>query len=155
MCFCIPFYYLGAVSFKNMNVLNLVPHYYYCYCCYCCIIVNFNVNYYYYHHYYYYYFHTFTYFINYYCNLIETIIFQQGEGAPTLRKGTCARHLNDVNKFLRGVHVTVSARTEEEVEPDVIMAAVLKASATTYNFKERSEINEKTVPVVRKQLRVK
>ncbi|XP_068242942.1 drebrin-like protein [Palaemon carinicauda] len=71
----------------------------------------------------------------------------QGEGAPTLRKGTCARHLNDVNKFFRGVHVTVNARTEEEVETDVIMAAVLKASATTYNFNERSEMNDKTTPV--------
>ncbi|XP_066979243.1 drebrin-like protein B isoform X3 [Macrobrachium rosenbergii] len=75
------------------------------------------------------------------------LINWQGEGAPTLRKGTCARHLNDVNKFFRGVHVTVNARTEEEVETDVIMAAVLKASATTYNFNERSEINDKTTPV--------
>ncbi|XP_064087145.1 LOW QUALITY PROTEIN: drebrin-like protein [Macrobrachium nipponense] len=75
------------------------------------------------------------------------LINWQGEGAPTLRKGTCARHLNDVNKFFRGVHVTVNARTEEEVETDVITAAVLKASATTYNFNERSEINDKTIPV--------
>lgn len=45
--------------------------------------------------------------------------------------------------------MTVNARTEEEVEPDVVMAAVLKASATTYNFNERSEMNDKTTPVVR------
>nr|XP_045582822.1 drebrin-like protein A isoform X1 [Procambarus clarkii] len=75
------------------------------------------------------------------------LINWQGEGAPTIRKGTCARHLHDIHKLLRGVHVTVNARTEEEVEPEVIMAAVLKGSATTYNFNERSEINDKTVPV--------
>lgn len=73
---------------------------------------------------------------------------QQGEGAPTVRKGTCARHLHDIHKLLRGIHVTVNARTEEEVELDVVMAAVLKASATTYNFSERSEMNDKTTPVV-------
>lgn len=73
---------------------------------------------------------------------------KQGEGAPTVRKGTCARHLHDIHKLLRGIHVTVNARTEEEVEPDVVMAAVLKASATTYNFSERSEMNDKTTPVV-------
>ncbi|XP_071535142.1 drebrin-like protein isoform X4 [Panulirus ornatus] len=75
------------------------------------------------------------------------LINWQGEGAPTVRKGTCARHLNDIHKLLRGVHVTVNARTEEEVEPEVVMAAVLKASATTYNFNERSEMNDKTTPV--------
>lgn len=42
----------------------------------------------------------------------------------------------------------MNARTEEEVEPEVVMAAVLKASATTYNFNERSEMNDKTAPVV-------
>ncbi|XP_069954914.1 drebrin-like protein isoform X9 [Cherax quadricarinatus] len=76
------------------------------------------------------------------------LINWQGEGAPTVRKGTCARHLHDIHKLLRGVHVTVNARTEEEVEPDVIMAAVLKASATTYNFNERSEMSDKTTPVL-------
>ncbi|KAK7065738.1 hypothetical protein SK128_008074, partial [Halocaridina rubra] len=75
------------------------------------------------------------------------LINWQGEGAPNLRKGTCARHLSDLHRLLRGIHVTINARNEEEVEPEVVMAAVLKASATTYNFNERSEINDKTVPV--------
>nr|XP_027235584.1 drebrin-like protein B isoform X4 [Penaeus vannamei] len=80
------------------------------------------------------------------------LINWQGEGAPTLRKGTCARHLADVHKLLRGVHVTVNARTEEEVEPEFVMAAVLKASATTYNFSDRSEMNDKTTPVPKPQV---
>lgn len=44
--------------------------------------------------------------------------------------------------------MTVNARTEEEVESDVVMAAVRKASASCYNFSERSEMGEKTTPVV-------
>ncbi|XP_045138484.1 LOW QUALITY PROTEIN: drebrin-like protein B [Portunus trituberculatus] len=75
------------------------------------------------------------------------LINWQGEGAPTVRKGTCARHLHDVRRLLQGVHVTVNARVEEEVEPEVVMAAVLKASASCYNFSERSETGDRTAPV--------
>ncbi|XP_063849575.1 drebrin-like protein isoform X1 [Scylla paramamosain] len=75
------------------------------------------------------------------------LINWQGEGAPTVRKGTCARHLQDVRRLLQGIHVTVNARVEEEVEPEVVMAAVLKASASSYNFSERSETGDRTAPV--------
>uniref|UniRef100_A0A0P4W0E5 ADF-H domain-containing protein n=1 Tax=Scylla olivacea TaxID=85551 RepID=A0A0P4W0E5_SCYOL len=75
------------------------------------------------------------------------LINWQGEGAPTVRKGTCARHLQDVRRLLQGIHVTVNARMEEEVEPEVVMAAVLKASASSYNFSERSETGDRTAPV--------
>lgn len=51
--------------------------------------------------------------------------------------------------------MTVNARTEEEVEPEFVMAAVLKASATTYNFSDRSEMNDKTTPVVSLMYEVK
>merc|ERR1712179_457717 len=75
------------------------------------------------------------------------LINWQGEGAPVLRKGQCARHLPDINKFLVGIHVTINARIEEEVEESAIMAAVVKCHATSYNFNERSEIADKTSPV--------
>ena len=73
---------------------------------------------------------------------------QQGEGAPTLRKGTCARHLHDVKGLLKGVHVTVNARNEEEVEEEQVLAAVAKSTSTSYNFSDRSEHSERTKPVV-------
>lgn len=35
---------------------------------------------------------------------------------------------------LQGAHVTVNARADEDVEPDVIMQKVAKASGANYNF---------------------
>ncbi|XP_076053194.1 actin binding protein 1 isoform X10 [Oratosquilla oratoria] len=75
------------------------------------------------------------------------LINWQGEGAPTILKGRCARHLPEVHKLLSAAHLTVNARNEEEVEPDTIMAAVGRSSATTYNFKERAEIADHNTPV--------
>ncbi|CAL4060318.1 unnamed protein product, partial [Meganyctiphanes norvegica] len=75
------------------------------------------------------------------------LINWQGEGSPTLRKGICARHLTDIKKLLVGIHVTINARIEEEVEESAIMEAVVKCHATSYNFNERSEISDKTSPV--------
>lgn len=75
------------------------------------------------------------------------LINWQGEGSPVLRKGQCARHLPDINKLLVGIHVTINARIEEEVEESEIMAAVVKCHSTSYNFNERSEISDKTIPV--------
>lgn len=41
--------------------------------------------------------------------------------------------------LLQGAHVTVNARAEEDVEPEVIMEKVAKASGANYSFhKERS-----------------
>lgn len=73
---------------------------------------------------------------------------QQGEAAPNLRKGVCQRHLHDVKKFFRGFHITLNARSEEDVDYEVILNAVTKATSTDYNFKDRSEIPDKSVPVV-------
>lgn len=62
------------------------------------------------------------------------LINWQGEGANTVRKGICANHLHDVEKFLKGANVTVNARTEEEVEPQLILDKVAKAGSV-YSFK--------------------
>lgn len=75
------------------------------------------------------------------------LINWQGEGAALTRKGVCANHVKDVHGFFRGAHVTINARTEEEVEPEVILERVAKASATHINLKDRSDIIENTGPV--------
>ena len=54
---------------------------------------------------------------------------QQGEGAPLARKGTCANHVGTIKNFFKGVHVTINVRTDEEVEPSVIIETVAKATA--------------------------
>lgn len=75
------------------------------------------------------------------------LINWQGEGANTVRKGICANHLRDVEKFFHGAHLTINARNEEEVEPQLIIEKVSKVG-TAYSFKApRSDTSGPTLPV--------
>ncbi|KAM6954432.1 drebrin-like b [Aplochiton taeniatus] len=57
-----------------------------------------------------------------------------GEGVKDSRKGLCANHVTSMAAFLKGAHVTINARAEEDVEPEVIMQKVSKASGANYSF---------------------
>ncbi|CAG7821941.1 unnamed protein product [Allacma fusca] len=57
------------------------------------------------------------------------LINWQGEGAPLARKGMCANHSAQVKNFFPGIHVTMNARTEEDVEPDAVIHFIAKATA--------------------------
>lgn len=57
-----------------------------------------------------------------------------GEGVNDARKGACANHVSTMANFLKGAHVTINARADEDVEPDSIMEKVAKASGANYNF---------------------
>ncbi|XP_062273749.1 drebrin-like b isoform X2 [Scomber scombrus] len=57
-----------------------------------------------------------------------------GEGVKDARKGLCANHVHSMGNFLKGAHVTINARAEEDVEPEVIMQKVAKASGANYSF---------------------
>ncbi|XP_051277687.1 drebrin-like b isoform X8 [Dicentrarchus labrax] len=57
-----------------------------------------------------------------------------GEGVKDARKGLCANHVSSMANFLKGAHVTINARAEEDVEPEVIMQKVAKASGANYSF---------------------
>lgn len=71
----------------------------------------------------------------------------QGEGAPTVRKGTCANHIRDVGNLFSGAHLTLHARTEEDVEPQLIIDKIAKAGSA-YSFKTpRSETGGQVGPV--------
>ncbi|CAJ1067887.1 drebrin-like b isoform X3 [Xyrichtys novacula] len=61
-----------------------------------------------------------------------------GEGVNDARKGICANHVSSMASFLKGAHVTVNARAEEDVEPEVIMQKVAKASGANYSFHKES-----------------
>ncbi|XP_066506621.1 drebrin-like a isoform X2 [Hoplias malabaricus] len=56
-----------------------------------------------------------------------------GEGVKGTRKGICANHVLSMANFLRGAHVTVNARFEDDVDPEAIMNKVSKASGVNYN----------------------
>ncbi|XP_043103410.1 drebrin-like b isoform X5 [Puntigrus tetrazona] len=57
-----------------------------------------------------------------------------GEGVKDARKGQCANHVSSMANFLKGAHVTINARAEEDVEPEAIMQKVAKASGANYSF---------------------
>ncbi|XP_038016428.1 drebrin-like protein isoform X2 [Motacilla alba alba] len=61
-----------------------------------------------------------------------------GEGVNDVRKGACANHVSTVASFLKGAHVTINARAEEDVEPELIMEKVAKASGANYSFHKES-----------------
>ncbi|XP_043483524.1 drebrin-like protein [Leptopilina heterotoma] len=76
------------------------------------------------------------------------LINWQGDGAPIVRKGTCANHIRDIERLLKGVHITITARSEEEVEVDIIMDKLARATGSAYKFNERrGENGNKTDPV--------
>ncbi|XP_034483961.1 drebrin-like protein [Drosophila innubila] len=71
----------------------------------------------------------------------------QGEGAPVLRKGTCANHIHDVSKFLSGAHLTINARNEDDIDLERLLKK-LSTVSSAYSFKEpRGIVDEQKVPV--------
>ncbi|KAL6440342.1 hypothetical protein ACFW04_003119 [Cataglyphis niger] len=85
-----------------------------------------------------------------FCKVIDTktslpkclLINWQGEGAPIVRKGTCANHIRDVEKLLKGAHITITARSEDDVEVDAIMGKLARATASAFKFNEPRGENE-------------
>ncbi|CAG2056376.1 unnamed protein product [Timema podura] len=76
------------------------------------------------------------------------LINWQGEGAPHARKGTCANHVHEVTNFFKGVHVTLNARNEEEVDPQIVIDKVAKSTGSAYSFKDRGDLEKESGPVV-------
>ncbi|XP_076876036.1 drebrin-like a isoform X2 [Brachyhypopomus gauderio] len=69
-----------------------------------------------------------------------------GEGVKVVRKGTCANHVPSMANFLRGAHVTINARSDDDVEPDAIMDKVAKAAGVNYNLHKESNRFNDAVP---------
>lgn len=81
-------------------------------------------------------------------SLIKYVLINwQGEGAPLSRKGCCANHVQDITNFFKGTHITINARTEDDMDPSVVMDKVSKSTGSKFNFKERSEPSENFTPV--------
>lgn len=59
-----------------------------------------------------------------------------------VRKGTCANHFRDIEQLFKGAHITITARSEEDVEVDVIMTQLARATASAYKFNEPRGENE-------------
>ncbi|XP_008476634.1 drebrin-like protein [Diaphorina citri] len=83
------------------------------------------------------------------------LINWQGEGAPPHMKGTCVNHLRHVQAMFKGAHITYNARTEEEVDEELISEKVARSSASTYSFVDRSQVtSEPNHPVSAQYTRI-
>lgn len=71
----------------------------------------------------------------------------QGEGAPTARKGTCAKHVRDVTNLLKGAHITVHATNEDDVEEARILEKLQKVVVNDFKVKDYSQANDVPKPV--------
>ncbi|KAB0401338.1 hypothetical protein E2I00_017620 [Balaenoptera physalus] len=69
-----------------------------------------------------------------------------GEGVNDVRKGACANHVSTMASFLKGAHVTINARAEEDVEPECIMQKVARASGANYTFHREGSRFQDTGP---------
>uniref|UniRef100_A0A1L8E5W7 Putative drebrin n=1 Tax=Nyssomyia neivai TaxID=330878 RepID=A0A1L8E5W7_9DIPT len=69
------------------------------------------------------------------------LINWQGEGAPVLRKGVCANHTRDVANLLKGAHLTINARLEDDVDEERILHK-LSLVGSAYSFKEPRGVEE-------------
>ncbi|XP_051767134.1 drebrin-like a [Ctenopharyngodon idella] len=72
-----------------------------------------------------------------------------GEGVKDVRKGVCANHVHSMANFLRGAHVTINARSDDDVEPAAIMEKVFKGSGVNYNIHKESNQNNNCEPIGR------
>lgn len=70
--------------------------------------------------------------------MIKYLNLLQGEGAPTVRKGTCANHMKHVANFFTGFHLMLHARTEDDLDEKVILDKLSKAGSA-FNFKTVKE----------------
>ncbi|XP_069140467.1 drebrin-like protein A [Argopecten irradians] len=62
------------------------------------------------------------------------LINWQGEAAPESMKFKCTSHVRDITSFLKPVHVTVQARNEDDVDENIILDKVSKASGANYSI---------------------
>jgi len=74
------------------------------------------------------------------------LINWQGDGVSGMLRGRAANHVADFNRLFKGINVTVHARNEDEVDPELLYAEIARAAATTYNFKTKPSTMQESSP---------
>ncbi|EFO21755.2 variant SH3 domain-containing protein [Loa loa] len=74
------------------------------------------------------------------------LIQWQGEGVPSSRLVTTANHGTELKRFLRGVHVIVTARSEEDVDMESILRVVGRLPGVNEAMPALTEISQFTHP---------
>jgi drebrin-like protein len=70
-----------------------------------------------------------------------------GEGVPENRKGLFASHSGSVASYFKTYHVSIQARTEADVSPQLIMKKVTDSSGSKYSAGGAAANTAKAVPI--------
>ncbi|CAG8634084.1 12498_t:CDS:10 [Gigaspora margarita] len=57
-----------------------------------------------------------------------------GDGVPEAKKGLFNTHLNEVSDFLKGYHLKITARSEGDVDPSLIMKRLEQSGGSKYSI---------------------
>ena len=60
----------------------------------------------------------------------------------------CANHIHDIKAFFKGHQLTITARTEDEVDVDAIMEKIDKMSSSSVISERTADFEEDIGPVV-------
>ncbi|CAB4422908.1 unnamed protein product [Rhizophagus irregularis] len=71
-----------------------------------------------------------------------------GEGVPEIKKGLFNSHFNEVSKFLKGYHLQINARTEDDVDPKYIMKRINESGGSKYSINTNKEKSRKEDPIL-------
>ncbi|RIA92835.1 hypothetical protein C1645_763904 [Glomus cerebriforme] len=71
-----------------------------------------------------------------------------GEGVPEFKKGLFNSHFNEVSKFLKGYHLQINARSEDDVDPDYIMKRINESGGSKYSINVDKEKPRKEDPIL-------
>ncbi|ORZ16034.1 hypothetical protein BCR41DRAFT_353416 [Lobosporangium transversale] len=70
-----------------------------------------------------------------------------GDGVPVFKKGLFSSHLADVANFLKGYHLQINARCEDDVAPSHIMKRLDESSGSKYSIHKEDYKPEKITPL--------
>uniref|UniRef100_A0A915J892 Drebrin-like protein n=1 Tax=Romanomermis culicivorax TaxID=13658 RepID=A0A915J892_ROMCU len=73
------------------------------------------------------------------------LIHWQGECVPSIRLGPFASHIHEVKKFFKGVHLTVYARNEDDVDRDSIAKSFGKVNYGAGSFTPTDVTSQQTL----------
>ncbi|GES75448.1 drebrin-like protein isoform X1 [Rhizophagus clarus] len=71
-----------------------------------------------------------------------------GEGVPEIKKGLFNSHFNEVSKFLKGYHLQINARSEDDVDPKYIMKRINESGGSKYSININKEKSRKEDPIL-------
>ncbi|RGB29839.1 hypothetical protein C1646_745191 [Rhizophagus diaphanus] len=71
-----------------------------------------------------------------------------GEGVPEIKKGLFNSHFNEVSKFLKGYHLQINARSEDDVDPKYIMKRINESGGSKYSINTNKEKSRKEDPIL-------